>query len=131
MFKMYSKQNAETQIYYTQLVSLQLVRVGTRDLYQCTSLILKTKLYLLHVVFLPFLYFPCKKNLAWPILQSMIISKSQICLDPFNSHEWPRQNFSLQHQYNINQISDENKWKNNFYLGIISKSNTKFSELTL
>ena len=59
---MYSKQNAETQIYYTQLVSLQLVRVGTRDLYQCTSLILKTKLYLLHVVFLPFLYFPCKKK---------------------------------------------------------------------
>ena len=22
----------------------------------------------------------------------------------FNSHEWPRQNFSLQYQYNINQI---------------------------
>ena len=26
-----------------------------------------------------------------------------------NSHEWLRQNFSLQYQYNINQISDENK----------------------
>ena len=25
------------------------------------------------------------------------------------SHEWLRQNFSLQYQYNINQISDENK----------------------
>ena len=29
----------------------------------------------------------------------------------FNSHEWPGQNFSLQYQYNINQISDENKEK--------------------
>ena len=28
---------------------------------------------------------------------------------PFNSQEWPRQNFSLQYQYNVNQISDENK----------------------
>ena len=31
--------------------------------------------------------------------------------EPFNSHEWPRQNFSLHYQYNINQISDENKEK--------------------
>ena len=30
---------------------------------------------------------------------------------PFNSHEWPRQNFSLQYQYNIKQTSDENKEK--------------------
>ena len=35
--------------------------------------------------------------------------------------------FSLQYQYNINQISDEK----NINLGIISWSNTKFSELTL
>ena len=34
--------------------------------------------------------------------------------EPFNSHEWPRQNFSLQYQYNINQISDENKEKYQF-----------------
>ena len=27
----------------------------------------------------------------------------------FNSHEWPRQNFSLQYQYNVNQVSYENK----------------------
>ena len=27
------------------------------------------------------------------------------------SHEWPRQNFLLQHQYNIKQTSDENKEK--------------------
>ena len=35
---------------------------------------------------------------------------------PSNSHEWPRQNFSLQYQieYNINQISDENKEKYQF-----------------
>ena len=30
---------------------------------------------------------------------------------PFNSYEWPRQNFSLQYHYNIKQISDENKEK--------------------
>ena len=29
----------------------------------------------------------------------------------FNSHEWPRQNFSLQYQYNINQTSDKSKEK--------------------
>ena len=34
-----------------------------------------------------------------------------IFASPFNSHEWPRQNFSLQYQYNINQISDENNEK--------------------
>ena len=28
-----------------------------------------------------------------------------------NFHEWPRQNFSLQHQYNIKQKDDENKEK--------------------
>ena len=27
------------------------------------------------------------------------------------SHEWPRQNFLLQYQYNIKQTSDENKEK--------------------
>ena len=32
-----------------------------------------------------------------------------ILIQPFNSLEWPRQNFSLQYLYNINQISDENK----------------------
>ena len=37
-----------------------------------------------------------------------------IFASPFNSHEWPRQNFSLQDQYNINQISDENKEKYQF-----------------
>ena len=31
--------------------------------------------------------------------------------NPLNSHEWPRQNFSLQYQYNIKQTSDENKDK--------------------
>ena len=29
----------------------------------------------------------------------------------FNSHKWPRKNFSLQYQYNIKQTSDENKEK--------------------
>ena len=31
--------------------------------------------------------------------------------EPLTSHKWPRQNFSLQHQYNIKQKSDENKEK--------------------
>ena len=31
------------------------------------------------------------------------------CLKPFNSYEWPRQNFSLLYLYNIMQTSDENK----------------------
>ena len=30
---------------------------------------------------------------------------------PFNSHEWPRQNFSSQYQYNIKQTKDESKEK--------------------
>ena len=30
---------------------------------------------------------------------------------PFNSHEWPRQNFSSQYPYNIKQTSDKNKEK--------------------
>ena len=30
---------------------------------------------------------------------------------PFNSHEWPRQNFSLKYQYIIKQARDENKEK--------------------
>ena len=32
----------------------------------------------------------------------------------FNSHEWPTQNFSLQYQYNIHQISYENREKYKF-----------------
>ena len=30
---------------------------------------------------------------------------------PFNLHEWPRKNFSLQFQFKIKQTSDENKEK--------------------
>ena len=41
----------------------------------------------------------------------------------FNSFEWPRQNFSLQYQYNINHISDKNKGKYQS-LGIINWSST-------
>ena len=54
---------------------------------------------------------------------------SFLSLTPNNSYKWPRENFSLQYQYKINQISDENKEKYQF--GIISWSNTKFAELTL
>ena len=38
-------------------------------------------------------------------------SPINILSKPFNSHEWPRHNFSLQYQYDINQISDEYKEK--------------------
>ena len=37
-----------------------------------------------------------------------------LTLQPFNSHKWSRQNFSSEYQYNINQISDENKEKYKF-----------------
>ena len=38
-----------------------------------------------------------------------------LMLNPLSpTHEWPRQNFSLQYQYNINQISDEVKEKYQF-----------------
>ena len=36
---------------------------------------------------------------------------SVIFPSPFNSHEWPRYNFSLPYQYNIKQVSDENEEK--------------------
>ena len=54
---------------------------------------------------------------------------SKVTLKPSNSHEWPKQNFSLQYQYNIKQTSDENE-KIYIKLRIISKSNTNFSKLT-
>ena len=50
-------------------------------------------------------------------------------LKPFNPLKWPRQNFSLQNQYDIEQTSDENKEK--YLSGITGWFNTKFSELTL
>ena len=43
--------------------------------------------------------------------------------------EWPSKNFSLQNQYNVKQMSGENKEK--YQLKITSWSNTKFSKLTL
>ena len=39
---------------------------------------------------------------------------SNLLVLPFNSHERPRKNFSLQYKYNINQKSDENKEKYQF-----------------
>ena len=47
----------------------------------------------------------------------------------FNSHDWPRPNFSVQYQSNIKQASHEYKGKN-VNKGIIIWFNTKFSELT-
>ena len=36
---------------------------------------------------------------------------NDITINPFNSLGWPRQNFSLQYQYDIKQTSYENKEK--------------------
>ena len=36
------------------------------------------------------------------------------CHVPFHPHQWPRENFSLQYQYNIKQTSDENKERYQF-----------------
>ena len=41
-------------------------------------------------------------------------TKRSRIIKPFNSHEWRRLNFSLQYQYNINQINDENREKYQF-----------------
>ena len=47
---------------------------------------------------------------------------------PFNSNEWPEQNFSLLYLHNIIQTSDENNEK--YHHGITNWSNTKFSKIT-
>ena len=55
-----------------------------------------------------------------------ILKKILKLLNPVSrSHEWLRQDFSLQYQYNIKQINDENK--ENINWRTISWSNTKFS----
>ena len=40
-----------------------------------------------------------------------IFSSHSFFSQPFNPHVWSRQNFSSQYQYNINQMSYENKEK--------------------
>ena len=55
-----------------------------------------------------------------------ILKKILKLLNPVSrSHEWLRQDFSLQYQYNIKQINDENKENVNWRT--ISWSHTKFS----
>ena len=48
---------------------------------------------------------------AYNLFIAFILLKFPCDILPFNSHEWPRQNFSLQCEYNIKQTSDENKGK--------------------
>ena len=57
-----------------------------------------------------------------------LITKYKV--NPSLTHAWPRQNFSLQYQYNIKGKSDERKVKNQFFYRIISWSNTKLSKAT-
>ena len=86
----------------------------------------------------PYYYYPLSLLSQQSPNQAMIIKRPPIslpkrtrqgfreysCLEhkPFNSHEWPRENFSLQYQYNIKQTSDESK--ENISQEIISWSNT-------
>ena len=58
-----------------------------------------------------------------PLYNGMII------LNP-TSYEWPQQNFSIPHHYNIEQKSDENKEIYQLGDNIISWSNTTFPKLT-
>ena len=39
------------------------------------------------------------------------LAHPEYMFSPFNSQEWPRENFSLQYQYNVKQTSDENRVK--------------------
>ena len=40
-----------------------------------------------------------------------VLKRTTVNRQPFNSHERPRQNFSLQYKSNLKQTSDENKEK--------------------
>ena len=51
-----------------------------------------------------------KRKRDW-CLTEMWLQLALSPLSPPSGHKWPRQNFSLQYQYNVNQISDENKEK--------------------
>ena len=87
---------------------------------------------------LPQIWFHCyclfwfQKSLFIPVITDTRDFKIGYWLLEFcwsNSHEWPRQNFSLQYQYNINQMSDENKEKYKFgdkNCMVDSKENYKF-----
>ena len=61
-------------------------------------------------------------------LAAMMDNAKYVLFNPlYNSQKWPRQSFSLQYQYSIKHISDENKKDINQV--IISWTDTKFSKL--
>ena len=85
----------------------------------------------------PICFFPSPNPITWPI--------HQFCFNPpqfwpaaahsitaqywsFTSHEWPKQNFSLPYQYNINQITNENKEKYKIEDFLPGPVRTKLSE---
>ena len=47
----------------------------------------------------------------WKVLSIQLITPKGNLLWHFNSHKWPRQNFSSQYQYNIKQTSDKDEEK--------------------
>ena len=51
------------------------------------------------------------QNPPFPLPPPAGDKKEMTSPSPFTSHEWPRDNFSLQIQYNIKHRSDENKVK--------------------
>ena len=64
-----------------------------------------SKIYAFHKI----LFMPYIKNYSHYPMQGDCKYISGRLYKPFHSHEWPRQNFSFQYQYNINQTRDENK----------------------
>ena len=55
-------------------------------------------------------------SLGWGKVADIAVSSNQLVSEPciltsLFSQEWPRQNFSLQYQYNIKQTSNENNEK--------------------
>ena len=46
--------------------------------------------------------------LFWVVLYTLP-DKVWEYLNPFTPHKWPRQNFSLQYQYNVKQAGDKNR----------------------
>ena len=43
------------------------------------------------------------------LMDAVLKTNTHHTILPFHSHKWPRQNFSLQYQYNIKQAGDENR----------------------
>ena len=77
--------------------------------------------YMVVILMVPVLYYT---SASYSLRQK---SFSSVLLETFNSHEWSRQNFSLQYQYNIKHRRDENKVK--YQLGDYSLIQYQFLQI--